>query len=432
MRELCSTLVEDTQQLGATECEACIEDTIKTIITIERGFIHGKREKKSVTFGLRTLLDTKKGFVAGTLPVKSLPHIEKASLALAGHAAPDCDWKHLPYPKGFTRVQGIYDKKLAETDAEELAEHAVTMVNTADRPGITIDTGRICRTVTTFYICNSHGISDEYESTRLDVHFVCRCGKSESTWGVHCSRDYDVDCAALAEDTVKRAESVRSPKYLDSSFTGDVILLTEPVEDILLAPLTQVVSAKPGDPLRTEYSNKRVASDVISVYDDGTLFKGIHTSPIDGEGNPTQRTNLITKGVLTGLLHSEYTANMNDTVSTGNGIRQAVTQPKLQITNLILERGRASVEELIGEVKKGVLVGDFSGNINVFDGSFDGVLEHSFYIGKGEIKHPVMGVLRGNAFEWLMKVENTAKEQKTGEGGMYAVPVLIRDVEIMK
>jgi PmbA protein len=432
MKELCSKLVQDTQQLGATECEACIEDTIKTIITIEMGFIHGKREKKSVTFGLRTLLDTKKGFVAGTLPVKSLPHIEKASLALAGHAAPGCDWKHLPYPKGFTHVQGIYDKKLAETDAEELAEHAVTMVTAADRPGITIDTGRICRTVTTFSICNSHGISHEYESTRLDVHFVCRCGKSESTWGVHCSRDYDVDCAALAEDTVKRAESVRSPKYLDSSFTGDVVLLTEPVEDILLAPLTHVVSAQPGDPLRTEYSNKRVASDVISVYDDGTLFKGIHTSPIDGEGNPTQRTNLITKGVLTGLLHSEYTANMNDTVSTGNGVRQAVTQPKLQITNLILEKGRASVEELIGEVKKGVLVGDFSGNINGFDGSFDGVLEHSFYIEKGEIKYPVMGVLRGNAFEWLMKVENTAKEQKTGEGGMYAVPVLIRDVEIMK
>ena len=432
MIELCTKIIKDTQQLGATECEACIEDTTETIITIERGFIHGKREKKNITFGLRTLLGTKKGFVSGTLPVKSLAEIEKTSLRLARQGLPDPGWKHLPYPKGVTHVQGIYDRTLAEAPAEELADDAVTMLTTADQPDIIIDTGRICRTVKTFYICNTHGIAHEYISTRLDVHFVCRCGESESTWGISCSRDYDVDFAALAEGTVERARSVSMVKNLDSSFTGDVILLAEPVEDILLTPLTYAVSAGTEKSLIAEQFHKKGASDVITVYDDGTIHGGMNTAPIDGEGNPTKKTNLITKGVFSGLLHSEYTANLCNTVSTGNGVRQATTEPRVGTTNLILKEGKTTVEELIEEVKKGVIVGDFSGNINYFNGLFDGVIEHSFYIEKGEINHPVTGVIRGNAFEWLAKVENAAKERRTGEGGVYAVPVLVQNIKIMK
>jgi len=168
------------------------------------------------------------------------------------------------------------------------------------------------------------------------------------------------------------------------------------------------------------------------VYDDGTIHGGMNTAPIDGEGNPTKKTNLVTKGVFSGLLHSEYTANLCNTVSTGNGVRQAATEPRVGTTNLILKEGRTTVEGLIEEVKKGVIVGDFSGNINSFSGLFSGVIEHSFYIEKGEINHPVTGVIRGNAFEWLTKVENAAKERRIGEGGMYAVPVLVQNVKIMK
>lgn len=433
LNELTDTMVTDTQKLGATECEACIEDTTETVITIERGFIHGKRKKRNTTFGLRTLLDKKRGFVAGTLPVRSLKDVEETSLAIARNAAPDLNWKHLPYPKGATPVKGIYDKKLAEITVEELIEGAATMLETADHPDITIDTGRITCIVRTFSISNTHGVSYEYTTTWLNVHFVVRSGESESTWGVHCSTVYDVDFAALAQDAVERARIMSNPRPLPSSFTGDVIFLGEPVEDILLTPLKWCVNAQTvNQTVFQDTFNENVASELITVYDDGTLQKGIRSFPVDGEGNPTQKTNLITKGVLSGLLHSEYTANLHDTVSTGNAIRRAATEPRVGITNLVLQSGNATVDELIADVKKGVVMGDFSGNVDPFSGLFNGVMEHSFYVEKGEVIHPITGVMiHGNVFDCLMKVEIIGKEQYRGEGGICAVPVLVRGLDIM-
>ncbi len=430
--EVCCTLVSTAEKRGATECEACIEDTTEKIITIERGSIHGKREKRNITFGLRTLLGKKKGFSAGTLPA-SADRAAETSLALAKNSPPDENWKHLPFPKGSTTVTGIYHKKLQEIRVEELAEGAQTMLETADHPEITIDTGRVSCFVKTFYIANSHGVLHQYTSTWFTVHFVVRCGKSESTWGVHCSRQYDCDFAALAEDTVERARIMKTPQKLDSSFTGDVIFLGEPVEDIFLAAVKPCINA--GTISKTRYAtkiNEKVVSDLITIHDDGTVCNGIASSPVDGEGTPTQKTALITKGVLSGVLHNEYTAHMYNTVSTGNAVRKAVREPRVGTTNLILERGKYSTDELIQNVKKGVIMGDFSGDVDPFSGLFNGVMEHSFYIEKGEIKHPITGVMiHGNAFDCLMNVEAVAKEQYTGETGIYAVPVLVKDLDIM-
>lgn len=429
----CETIVKEVMKRGAKECEACIEDTVETIITLDRGFVHGKRKKRSTTFGLRTLLDGRKGFVAGSLPVESLNEIEKASLHIARTSVPDPTWKHLPYPRGSSPVRGIYDRNLASVPFETLREDITTMIETANEPDITIDSGRISCVVRDFSICNSHGASCEYGSTRLTVHFVVRCGASESTWGVHHSRQYDCDFERLAQETVEQARVMSTPCKVNSSFTGDAVFLAEPVEDILLAPLQWCFNAETAERTRFAHSfGEKVASDEMSVRDDGTLYGGIHTSPVDGECNPTQKTDLIKKGILCNLLHSEYTANIKGTLSTGNGVRSAVTEPAVGITNLILERGRASTDELIQEVKKGVVIGDFSGNVDPISGLFNGVMEHTLYIEKGEIKHPVTGAMMcGNVFDLLNNVLILGKEEKTGETGMYSVPALIQSVNII-
>ncbi len=429
----CESIVEDVMKRGAKECEACIEDTVETIITLDRGFVHGKRKKRSTTFGLRTLLDGKKGFVAGSLPVESLDEIKKASLHIARTSVPDTTWKHLPYPRGASPVNGIYDRKLASVPFETLREDITTMINTADEPDITIDSGRISCVVKDFSICNSHGASCEYTSTRLTVHFVVRCGVSESTWGVHHSRQYDCDFVRLAEETVEQARVMSTPRMLHSSFTGDAVFLAEPVEDILLAPLRSCFNAETVGRTRFAHSfGEKVASDEISIRDDGTFHRGIHTSPVDGECNPTQKTDLIKKGILCSLLHSEYTANKQGILSTGNGVRRAVTEPAVGITNLILKRGRASTDELIQEVRKGVLIGDFSGNVDPISGLFSGVMEHTSYIEKGEIRYPVTGaMICGNIFDLLNNVSALGEEEKTGETGMYTVPALIKSVDVI-
>jgi PmbA protein len=430
---ICQDMVKKSINMGATECEVCIEDTAETIITLDRKFISGKRKKKFVTFGIRTLLNNKKGFVAGSLPIGSLYEPEKTSLKIAETSVPDTKWKHLPYPRPATSVKGIYNKELANIPFESLRDDMITMIETCNEPDITIDSGRLSRVVKTFSICNSHGVSQEYASTLLSVHFVVRCKRSESTWGVHHSRGYDCDFSTLAKKTVEQAKAMKTPEKLHSSFTGDAIFLGEPVEDILLTPLRYCFNAKTVHKTRFKHMlHEKVASENITMVDDGSMDKGVNTFPVDGEGNPTQRTPLITQGIFSHLLHSEYTANMQGVQSTGNGIRSAVTEPGVRITNLILEKGTTSTKELVQQVKKGVVMGDFSGHVDPFTGLFSGVMEHTFYIENGEILHPVTGVMiRGNIFDVLNNVIAIGKEVRTGETGMYTVPVLAGPVDII-
>ena len=428
----CEKMVNTLLKRGATECEAYIEDTTETIITIDRGVIHGKKKKKSLTFGLRTLMDKRKGFIAGSLPVKSYDEIEKASLYITRNAVPDDNWNHLPYPKGATFVEGIYDKKLAHIPVETIRDDVKTMITTAQEPDITIDSGKVTCTVKEFFIVNSHGVSYEYGETHLSVHFVCRCKQSESTWGVHSSRQYDADFAALAEKTVEQARAIINPQSLNS-FTGEAILLPEPVEDIILTPLRWCFNAETAEKTKFQQKfNEKVASDVITIVDDGTISKGIHTSPVDGEGNPTCKTPLIKKGVLCGLLHTEYTAHIYGVQSTGNAVRRASTEPQIGITNLCTKEGTSTTDELIQDVKKGILIGDFSGNTDPFTGLFSGVIEHSFSIEKGELAHPVTGIMiHGNIYDLLQNVVDMGQEKRTGEGGIYAVPMLVRNLNII-
>jgi PmbA protein len=315
---------------------------------------------------------------------------------------------------------------------ETLKDDVETMITTGQEPDITIDSGRVSCTVKKFSIVNSHGLSHAYTATHLSVHFVCRCLQSESTWGVHSSRQYDADFAALAEKTVEQARAISNPQPLNS-FTGEAVLLAEPVEDIIATPLRWCFNAETAEKTKFQYKfNEKVASSAVTMADDGTISKGIHTSPVDGEGNPTRRTPLIKKGVLCGLLHSEYTAHIHGIQSTGNAVRRASTEPQVGITNLCIKGGTSTTEELIQDVKKGVLIGDFSGNTDPFTGLFSGVIEHSFSIEKGELTHPVTGVMiHGNIFDLLQNVVDMGQEKRTGEGGIYAVPILVRNLDII-
>lgn len=429
--DICEKMVKKTIDMGATECEVCIENTEETIITLDRKFISGKRKKNFVTFGIRTLCNNKKGFVTGSLPAAYNP--EKTSVKIAKKSVPDENWNQLPYPRPATSVKGIYSKDLAEMPFENIRDDVITMIKTADNPDITVDSGKISRLVKTFSIYNSHGVAHEYMSTVLRVHFVVRCKTSESTWGVHTSREYDCDFSHLAAKTVEQAHAMSTPEKLHSSFTGDAVFLGEPVGDILLTPLRLCFSANTVQKTRFDNKhNQKVASNTITMIDDGTLKKGLHTYPVDGEGTPTQKTTLINKGIFTHVLHSEYTANMYGTQSTGNGIRSAVTEPQVRITNLIMKAGSKSIDDLVQNVKKGVLIGDFSGDVDPFTGLFSGVMEHTFYIEHGEIKYPVTGVMiRGNIFDILKNVIAVGKEKRTGETGMYTVPVLAGPVDII-
>ena len=108
--------------------------------------------------------------------------------------------------------------------------------------------------------------------------------------------------------------------------------------------------------------NQSVASDQITVVDDGTIFNRRGSLTIDDEGTPSQNTILIEKGILKNFMQDRLNARLMNQSPTGNGRRQSYAHiPMPRMTNTYMLKGKYEHEELIKSTKKGIYATQFSG-----------------------------------------------------------------------
>jgi PmbA protein len=119
-----------------------------------------------------------------------------------------------------------------------------------------------------------------------------------------------------------------------------------------------------GRSLFADMVGQTVGSEAFTLVDDGTILDGPGACPFDGEGVPSGRTELFTRGVLQGFLHSTGTAARagGGTRSTGNAKRGSYKgAPGVGTSNFYLQAGTPSFEELLAMAEGGVLIADVSG-----------------------------------------------------------------------
>jgi TldD protein len=101
----------------------------------------------------------------------------------------------------------------------------------------------------------------------------------------------------------------------------------------------------------------RYASDVVSITADSTTPGGLGTFGFDDEGVPAQRTPLVVNGIFENFISSRETAAVIG--DTSNGTMRAdgwQNLPLIRMTNIHLEPGEGSLQEIIGEVKDGIFM----------------------------------------------------------------------------
>jgi TldD protein len=159
------------------------------------------------------------------------------------------------------------------------------------------------------------------------------------------------------------------------------------------------------------YRNKRgqkVASDNVTVIDDGTIPGKYGTLRYDDEGMPTQKTVLIENGVLTDYMYDYLTASRENRESTGNGRRESYQhKPIPRMRNTYIAPGKSDPQAIIKSVKNGLLVKKMGGGqVNTVNGDFVFDVAEGYMIKNGEIAHAVRGAtLTGNGPEVLNVVE---------------------------
>ncbi|MEO0199472.1 MAG: TldD/PmbA family protein [candidate division WOR-3 bacterium] len=176
---------------------------------------------------------------------------------------------------------------------------------------------------------------------------------------------------------------------------------------------------------------KQIATDILSVVDDGSLEGERGYIAYDDDGIKSRKTYLIKNGRLVGRLHSRYTASLMDEEPTGNSRAISFSHvPIVRMTNTYIENGESEFEDLLEGVDKGLyVVGALGGNTELELFTFSAKM--AYKIEGGKIKEPVRDVvLSGNLFETLKNIDKIGNDLQLfgglggcGKGGQAPLPV---------
>jgi len=164
---------------------------------------------------------------------------------------------------------------------------------------------------------------------------------------------------------------------------------------------------------------KKVASELCTVVDDGTIPSRRGSLNIDDEGTPTQRTVLIEKGILRGYLQDRLNASLMNMSPTGNGRRESYAHiPMPRMTNTFMLAGDSAPEDILRSVKKGLYAVSFGGGqVDITSGKFVFSASEAYLIEDGKATRPVKGAtLIGNGPDVLTRVSMVGNDLQLDEG----------------
>ena len=167
----------------------------------------------------------------------------------------------------------------------------------------------------------------------------------------------------------------------------------------------------------------KIASDLVTVIDDGTLPGALGSRPFDAEGLPTRKKTVVEKGELRSYLLDTYSGKKLGMPSTGNASRSVGEPPGVAPSNFYLARGAHSPEEIIGSVEAGLYVTELIGfGINLVTGDYSRGAA-GLWIENGQLTYPVEEVtIAGNLKEMLQNIEMVGSDLEMR--GRIAAPTL--------
>ena len=165
--------------------------------------------------------------------------------------------------------------------------------------------------------------------------------------------------------------------------------------------------------------NQKVASEHVTIVDDGTITNRRGSITIDDEGTPSSRTVLIENGILKNYMQDRLNARLMKTQSTGNGRRESFEcAPMPRMTNTFMLQGKHSQEDMIKSVDQGIFAVSFGGGqVDITNGKFVFSCTEAYEINNGKIGSPIKGAtLIGNGPDILTKVSMVGNDMKLDPG----------------
>jgi PmbA protein len=417
--------VKQAETFGASDAEAYAATNNESEVFIENNDLKQAKSQSISSIGIRVVVDRSIGFYSINNLAKSRIREGAAMAIKIAQASPKDRHNILPNRSRSKSksLRGIYDRNAESFQTLDAARSAAEMLKAAKSYDnrVSVDSGNFSAQLSTHALANSNGIELKEKASVFSWSIMGMAIEDTEIssfdyqlGGSHHVKDIDVSNTAreFAETVVK---SLGTQK-MEGSFKGEMLLTPMAANEMIEEAIAYAINS---DALQKKSSHfagkigKQVASDLLTVEDDATNVDGLNASSFDREGVSHRRNIVIEKGILKKFLYNTYTASKDGVSSTANAGGSTSSPPTVSTTNFLVKPMRSSVDTLISEIDKGIIISRFSGNVNPVNGDFSGVVKGGRLVMHGTIQHAVKEVMvAGNVFEALRRLNGISRERK--------------------
>jgi PmbA protein len=406
---LLSDLVDKARGAGAEAADALLVATTGLSAARRMGRRERLERQENADLGLRVFLGKRQAIVSTTdLSGPALDELVEHALAMAravpedpdcGLAAPEALASQFPDLDSCDPRDA--DEELLDERARRAEEAALGVEGVTNSEGAEASFSR-----TRVALAGSNGFSGAYETTGHSLQVAVLAGE-----GTAMERDYEFTHAVHGGDleapewvgteaarravrrlNPRKVMSTRVPVVYDPRVAWGVLIhLASAVNGAAIARGTSFLKGK---------MDEAVFAEGIAVIDDPHRPRGLRSRPFDGEGVAGARRKVVEDGILRSWILDSHSARRLGLTTTGHAARGVSSPPSPSVTNLHLEPGSMSPQELLADIDEGFYATEFIGmGVNGVTGDYSRGAA-GFWIRDGVLAEPVSELtVAGNLLE---------------------------------
>jgi PmbA protein len=396
--EVLDGLLDRVKKAGGDAADAVLFESASLEVSQRLGKPEKLERSESADLGLRVFVGKRQAIVSSTdQSSDTLDEMVERAVAMA-KAAPEDPYCGIADPDQITKsipALDIFDP--TEPDTQTLIDIAVAAEDAARSvPGVTNSEGAdVGWSHASIALAATNGFAQTYAVSSSSFSASVLAGE-----GTEMERDYDYAMAVYGEDLpppedVGKSAGERAVKRLGARKmkTTQVPVIYDPrVSGGLVRHLTSAIngaSIARGTSFLKDSMGEAIFSPGINIIDDPLRPRGMRSKPFDGEGFATNRKTLVDDGKLTTWVLDLASSRQLGLEPTGNASRGTGGPPGPGVTNVYLEAGKVTPEELMADIEEGFYVTELIGmGINGLTGDYSRGAS-GFWIEKGQIAFPV-------------------------------------------
>jgi len=421
-KEIAAYTLEALKKAGADHAQCIISSGKVDEFNVDGGEFSLLRSLFNSSIAIKALKDGKKGVItANKLDKESIDNAVKQCIAAAESSVSDEAESIAPKIKNGDFVSGVLtpDKdKLFDRLQEYLSDLK------KDYPKIILEQmiSKYIHSESVFMNTNDVEYTYTYGNYDISTMFSAHEGEKSSSFNGYYAKFDSLD-EKLMDIGMQRTLYAESEQQIDTKtvsgkFVGKVIITPACLIDMLLIALGNFVSDSTiidGTSPWKSMLGKQVASEKLSIYTKPLDERVVCGERFTGEGFMSENMEIIKDGVLKSFMLSNYGSRKT-------GFPRALNSSH----NLFVDPGTMSLNDLIKNVDRGIILNRFSGGQPSTNGDFSGVAKNSFLVENGEISYAISEtMISGNLADMLKNIIGISSE--TVSDGITVLPYILFD-----